>query len=331
MRLRGGLVAALLGSLGLAFAGGQHAVPPAHAETVLRGAMFIEADRSLFRALFNQFVERVNSEGEGLLRIDPVLGPGAIPGFEMHNALREGIIDIAGLPPAYYRGQIVEADALQLATIPPDRQREIGVIDRLQERFHSVGWHLLAQYGYDVQFHLFTNKPVTGVDDLADLTLRTTSTYRAFFDLLGSNQVETSRGELYTAMERGVVDGYANAMSEVAPAGWDEVSKYRIDPGFYHAIVTIMMNLDAWESLNDEQKALLERAALEVETELAADMAERDRQAGAEMVERGMEVITFKGEDAERFVQMANDAYWGLLEAEDAGSIAEFRTLLSGE
>lgn len=298
-------------------------------ETVLKAAMFIESDKSLFRSVFNEFVSRVNELGAGKIRIDSVLGPEAIPSREMPNALTEGVIDIAGLPPSYYRGSVFEADALQLATIPPAEQRESGAIDFLQEKYHEAGWHFLAQYGYDLQFHLFLNEPVSSLADFEGYKLRTTPTYRHFFDELGAVQVETSRGDLYTAMERGVVDGYANVMSEVAPAGWNEVSKYRVDPGFYHAIVTITVNLESWNALSEEQQEILETAALEVEGQLSADMSADDRAAGEQMVEAGMEVITLPEEEGRKMVEMALDAYWGLLEAEAPESINKLRPMLS--
>lgn len=298
-------------------------------EAVLKGAMFIKSDQSLFRSVFNQFVERVNETGEGLIRIDPVLGPEAIPGREMPNALTEGVIDVAGLPPAYYRGVILEADALQLASVSPAEQRENGAIDFLQERYNAAGWHFLAQYGYGLQFHLFLDEPVERLSDFEGFPLRTTPTYRHFFDAIGAQQVETSRGELYTAMERGVVDGYANVMSEVAPAGWDEVTSYRVDPGFYHAIVTITVNKATWDSLTDEQRAIMSAAAAAVEAEMALDMAEADRAAGQRMVDAGMQVITLPPEDAEALENAALDAYWSLLEGENPESIGALRPLLS--
>lgn len=298
-------------------------------EAVLKGAMFIKSDKSLFRAMFNDFVALVNEDGKDLVRIDPVLGPEAIPSREMPNALSEGVIDIAGLPPAYYRGIMAEADALQLATVPPSEQRQNGATDLLQEKFNAAGWHFLAQYGYGLQFHLFLGKPVSSLADFEGYRLRTTPTYRHFFDKLGAVQVETSRGELYTAMERGVVDGYANVKSEVAPAGWDEVTDHRVDPGFYHAIVTITMNKQSWDALSDAQKAVLDKAAAAVEARLATDMAEKDRAAGARMVDAGMKVITLEGEEGERLVETALDAYWGLLEEEKPESMKALRPLLS--
>lgn len=318
------LMAASLAVLAVSGVGGAAAE-----ETVLKGAMFIKSDKSLFRAMFNDFAARVNERGAGMIKIDPILGPEAIPSREMANALTEGVVDVAGLPPAYYQDLVAEADALQLATVSPDEQRENGAIDYLQERFHAAGWHFLAQYGYDLKFHLFLNEPVSSISDFEGYKLRTTPTYRHFFDDLGAVQVETSRGELYTAMERGVVDGYANVMSEVAPAGWDEVTKYRVDPGFYRPIVTITMNLESWNALTPEQQAILEEVAAEVETSMSAEMGDQDRAAGQRMVDSGMEVITLEGAEGEKLEQMALDAYWELLEERQPESMEVLRPLLT--
>lgn len=298
-------------------------------EAVLKGAMFIKSDKSLFRSIFNDFAAKVNERGAGLIKVDPILGPEAIPSREMANALTEGVVDVAGLPPAFYQDLVAEADALQLATVSPEAQRENGAIEFLQEKYHAAGWHFLAQYGYDLQFHLFLNEPVSSLADFDGYKLRTTPTYRHFFNELGAVQVETSRGELYTAMERGVVDGYANVMSEVAPAGWDEVSKYRVDPGFYRPIVTITVNLEKWNSLTPEQQAILEEVAAEVETSMSAEMGAQDRAAGQRMVDKGMEVITLEQAEGEKMVQTALDAYWALLEERQPESMEVLRPLLS--
>lgn len=300
-------------------------------EAVLKSAMFIRSTKSLFRQVYEDFTAEVNKQGKGLVRFAPVLGPEAIPDREMSNALSTGVIDAAGLPPAYYRGILIEGDALQLATVSPAEQRKNGAIDYLQKQYHAAGWHFLAQYGYNVQFHIFLNKPLKTLADFKGLRLRTTPTYRKFFDRLGANQVETSRGELYTAMERGVVSGYANPMSEVGPAGWDKVSKFRLDPGFYHAIVTITMNLKKWNSLSKQQQAIIDAAALYTETKLAADFAAKDRAEGQRLVEKGMKVITLDGDDGKKLVATALDAYWDLLAAEKPDSIKTLRPMLSAK
>jgi TRAP-type C4-dicarboxylate transport system substrate-binding protein len=280
-------------------------------EATIRSAMFIPSERSVFRSTFNKFVEKVNAEGGGLVKITSVVSEEAIPGMQMATALRNGVIEMAGIPPSYYYNVMPEGMATESAHVPPAVQRKNGAFAMLQSLSdQKLNAHFLAQYGYGVQFHLFTNKRIASLDDFKALRLRTTPSYRAFFTRLGAPQVQTGRGEVYTALERGVVDGYANVMSEVKPAGWDRVSKYRIDPGFHHTVVHVLLNNNFWKKLRPEQKAFLEKMGQYLETELETAMAAADQAAGKELVAGGMEVIALPADTAKQYLAAADDAHW---------------------
>ena len=90
-------------------------------------------------------------------------------------------------------------------------------------------------------FHLYLNKPIAK-PDLTGLKLRITPVYRDFFQALGATVVQTAPGEVYTALERGVVDGYGWPITGVFDLGWNEKTKYRVDPGFYTAEVSVLVN-----------------------------------------------------------------------------------------
>lgn len=280
-------------------------------ESNIRAAMFIPSDRSIFRSTFNQFVEKVNAEGAGLVKIGSVVSEESIPGMQMATALRNGVIEMAAIPPSYYYNLMPEGLATEVAHVPPSVQRTNGTMDLLRPLFEKkLNAHFLAQYGWGVQFHLFLNKRVSSLDDFKSLRLRTTPSYRAFFTRLGASQIQTSRGEVYTSLERGVVDGYANVISEVKPAGWDRVTKYRVDPGFHHTVVDVLINNEYWKSLRPEQRAALERAGQYLETELDASMGAADKAAGDALVAGGMEVIALPPDAAKKFEAMADDAHW---------------------
>ena len=109
-------------------------------------------------------------------------------------------------------------------------------------------------------FHLYLNKKITK-PDLTGLKIRITPVYRDFFQALGATVVQTAPGEVYTALERGVVDGYGWPITGIFDLGWQEKTKYRVDPGFYTAEVSILVNKSAWDKLSDKQKAVLAKAA----------------------------------------------------------------------
>ena len=74
-------------------------------------------------------------------------------------------------------------------------------------------------------------------------------------------------GEVYTALERGVVDGYAWPLVGIFDLGWAEKTKFRVDPGFYAIELGVVFNLASWNKLTAPQKAYLEKQAAWMEAQ----------------------------------------------------------------
>src|SRR5690606_38335630 len=64
------------------------------------------------------WVQKVNAEGKGVLQINFIGGPKAIPTFEAGNAVKTGVVDMALNTGAFYTNVMPEADFLKLTQIP---------------------------------------------------------------------------------------------------------------------------------------------------------------------------------------------------------------------
>ena len=134
-----------------------------------------------------------------------------------------------------------------------DRNADVGAAQERRLRLH--GQALCREDERDLPgapvddnpFHLYLNKQITA-PDLTGLKLRITPVYRDFFQALGATVVQTAPGEVYTSLERGVVDGYGWPITGIFDLGWHEKTKYRVDPGFYTAEVSILINKAAGTS-----------------------------------------------------------------------------------
>ena len=166
----------------------------------------------------------------------------------------------------------------------------------------------LARHIDNNPFHIYLNKPITKID-LTDLKLRITPVYRDFFQSLGATVVQTAPGEVYTALERGVVDGYGWPITGIFDLGWHEKTKFRVDPGFYSAEVSVLINKDAWNRLNTAQKKVITDAAAWIEAQ-APETAKENETDIARQKAAGIQLIEFKGADAEAFRTKAYDAGW---------------------
>lgn len=306
-------IAAASGTVGLASA----------EELVLRAASAF-ATGTTFSRPYEAFVERVNETGVGILRIQAVGGPESVPPFELGNALGTGVVDIANIPSAFYTNLLPEIDVLKLSENTIQEQRENGCYDIL-EALHAqkANAKYLGRVGDHIAFHLYLTNPISS-SDLSGLTIRTTPVYQAMFQALGATPVTTAPGEVYTALERGTIDGYGWPIQGVFDLGWHEQTSYRVDPGFYQVDVNILVNLDRWDQLSDEQSAILEDAMayVEAQNEANIDMSEAEK---ARQAEAGIEAIVLEGEDHERWIGTARETGWDSIEAINAGFVAELR------
>src|ERR1039457_4385196 len=222
----------------------------ATAEEVTLKAISAFTEKTTYSRGLERFIERVNEAGKGVVQINYIGGPKAMPPFELANTTG-----------AFYTNLMPEADAWKLTQRSMAELRNNGGYDYMARLYlQKMNAILLARVVDNNPFHLYLNKRITGLD-LTGLKLRITPVYRDFFQALGATVVQTAPGEVYTALERGVVDGYGWPITGVFDLGWNEKTKYRVDPGFYSAEVSILINKAVWEKLNDQQKAVLNKAA----------------------------------------------------------------------
>ena len=194
-------------------------------EVVLRGITSF-AEKTINSRGFEGFIDKVNDGGKGKVRINYIGGPKAMPPFEVGKALQGGVVDIANVTGAFYTNVFPESDAWKLTQRPMSELRKNGGFDYMmaiyKEKMNAV---MLARQFQNTPFHVYLTKPIAK-PDLTGLKLRITPVYRDFFSALGATVVQTAPGEVYTALERGVVDGYGWPTAGIFDLGWHEKTKY---------------------------------------------------------------------------------------------------------
>ena len=285
------------------------------------------AENGIYVQRLQPWINKVNAEGKGVLQINFIGGPKAIPTFEAGNAVKTGVVDMALNTGAFYTNVMPEADFLKLTQMPVADQRKNGAFDAINKVWNEKGnMQYLARIVENQPFHIYTNKKVDK-PDLSGQKIRITPVYRDFFQALNANVITTPPGEVYTALERGVVDGYGWPIGGIFDFNWHEKTKFRIDPGFYDAEVSLIMNLPAYK-LSDAQRNYLQKQLLALESEntfwVKYGAEETARQAKA-----GIQTISFDAATSKAFKDKAYDIAWTSALKQSPEIAAKFKSLFS--
>jgi TRAP-type C4-dicarboxylate transport system substrate-binding protein len=301
-------------SIGLALGAALIALsfPAAAQEVVLKGVAAFQ-EGSIYAQKFEQYIKAVNEKGKGQIRIQYLGGaPKVMPLFDVGKNLKDGVIDIVTTSSAYYGNVLPEAEAMKLIEVSMAELRSNGGLAFLNKlHVDKANTQFLARlYNYE-RAHIFLNKEITK-PDFSGLKIRVTPMYRPMVEKLGGTGINSTPPEVYTMLERNTVDGYGWATRGIFDYSWQKVTKFRVDPGFYHPDITLLANHDTWtKKLNDAQRKLLLDLALEIEAS-TADVglieAERKKQE-----EAGIKAIRFSPADEQRYTREAREAGWAVV------------------
>jgi len=293
------------------------------AEVKLKAASFLPV-RSVYAKQFLRFVDEANKRCAGKLSIT-VVGPEAVPSLEQWNALKNGVIDMHYGPPNYFRGVVPAGDVISVARNESAEQRKNGAWALINQEYNKKlnAWYL-TQLVNGVRFYLYTNKPAVN-GRFEGFRLRSVPVYDAFFKSLGAEPLRMAPPEVYTALERGAVDGYGWPLWGIQDFGWQKYTKYRYGPGFISAAVAIIANLDKWKSLDRDQQACLTATSEWVEQEWPKWREEENARQEAAQKEAGVQYVDL-GAD---FAAKAEEIYWADLAKGDPEFVKKIRPLLS--
>lgn len=276
----------------------------------LKAVSFLPKDHPLC-AMIHTWVDRVNEHCKDALKIDWVGGPEVIPGFDQAEAVRNNTVQVIFNPAAYYAPLLPEGNAFQLSKLSMAEERKPGgFYDFMVERHKRLGMMFLGTWLYD-PFYLRINKPIQTIGELKGVKMRTAALYDRMMKKLGIIPVTVKFGETFTALERGMVDGFGWATLGPADWGWLKNCKYIIEIPFYTRQNTlILMNLDVWNGFDKQVQDKLMEITIKFEPDMVAYFKEKIAEEWKRYDEMGIKRIKFSPEDTKKFLDAAYGAEW---------------------
>ena len=130
-------------------------------------------------------------------------------------------------------------------------------------------------YGEEGFRHFFTVNPVSGIDDFKGLKLRVSNdpVMNGMVEGLGANPTVVSFGELYSALQTGVVDGAEQPIANYKSNAFPEVANNLILDGHTLGAVQAVITDNAWGKLTENQQAAIMEAGADTQ-KFNADLSE---------------------------------------------------------
>lgn len=166
---------------------------------------------------------------------------------------------------------------------------------------------LASNWRYGVR-HTLTTKPVTCVEDIKGMKIRTQSTtiHVKGFECLGATPTPMALSDVYTSLQQGTIDGLENPLSVLYSGAFQEVAKNLMLDGHIRDLSSICISNDFFNSLTEEQQGWLIQSCEEA-GEYQNELAEKaDEEALQKLQDAG---VTVNEVDAESFKAAAESFY----------------------
>ena len=306
------------------------AAVPAFADPVKINAVTL-APRSVYITQpFAQFVEEVNERFAGEIEINWRGGPEVMPPFGQAEGVRNGAMGMTYTSPSYYQGLVPTSGTMNLSFLNYEEIAATDYHERMTELHAEQDLAFIGEIpATQLNFQIYMGQEVTSLADLEGKRIRVFPTLLPLVKGLGAEPIVLPMEEIYTALERGTIDGFMQGPLGQA-AQFEGLVKTVVQPGVYRAGFPVLMNMDLFNQMSpDLQDRLMtflrEDFAPRMDNIWADDIAtERAAQEAA-----GFNYVMLSDEEAARFEAIAMDAAWAMT-AENAGAevTAELRAML---
>jgi TRAP-type mannitol/chloroaromatic compound transport system substrate-binding protein len=228
----------------------------------------------LFYDIAAHFCDSVRLASAGRLDIKPFSAGELVPAMQSFDAVSQGSAQVGHDWPGYWKGKNEAFVAFASVPFGLDAEGyniwlyEKGGLEMMQELYGRYNLYALPGGQGGQEMGLFSNKRATKMEDFKGMRVRTPGWYMDIMNNLGASVTPLPGGEVYLALERGVIDAAEFSSPAINyPMGFDEITKYVIQPGVHQPGIqcALFFNKDAYNKLPEDLKWIINIASAETQ------------------------------------------------------------------
>ena len=228
----------------------------------------------LFYDIATHFCDTVRLLTAGQFDIKPFSAGELVPAMQSFDAVSKGSAQAGHDWPGYWKGKNEAFVAFASVPFGLDGEGyniwlyEKGGAQMMNELYGKFNMVALPGGQCGQEMGLFSNKRATKMQDFKGMRVRTPGWYMDIMNNLGASVSPLPGGEVYLALERGVIDAAEFSSPAINyPMGFDEITKYAIQPGVHQPGIqcALFFNKDAYDKLPEHYRWILDIAAKETQ------------------------------------------------------------------
>lgn len=248
-----------------------------------------------------RFAQRVKDISGGNLEIKLYPKNVLVPALAVFDACSSGQIDAFHSGPYYWKGK---NSAFSLYSGIPFgfTAEEInswmlfgGGLELWREQYAKYNLYPFMGGNTNIQMGGWFRKPIKSLEDMKGLKMRIPGLGGEVFAKMGVNPILLPAGEIYTSLERGVID----ASEWVGPALDIKMGFYKVAPYYYSgwhepgSILELTFNKNSWSKLAHEHQSMIEVASSEMNSNMTYEFHAENIQALQKLKSLDVEIMRY--------------------------------------
>jgi TRAP-type C4-dicarboxylate transport system substrate-binding protein len=253
-------------------------------------------------------------------------GPAVVPPFQQLQPVSSGAFDLHYTSPAYHNGATVVGGLLDAVAREQSKRRSSGVWDMVDQHYSTKHNAKVLAVAGSTSYQFVLKSPIGPDGGLKGLKIRSTPAYDELIAHLGGISTQLAPPQMYTSLQKNLIDGVAFPVHSIVSLKLHEVAKYLARPTFGTSTNILIMNYDKWKKLSPKHQQIMlevgkgfEQAAYDIPKEIA----DRDEKT---MLSTGSKVVQLAPNYAKDIHRIFADGLWNRgikLQAADAKPIVD--------
>ncbi len=267
-------------------------------EVVLRFSYFWPATSAFHKGAIEPWVKKIAEESNGRLKIQLYPSSTLSKATATYDAAVKGTVDIGSQAQGYTSGRFPLTQITELPGLSSSATQMGCILQTLYEdgtiASEYEDSHILFMYGLGPSAIHTANKAVKKPEDMKGLRIRRPSAVAGdLIESLGAAPVGMPAGDVYTSLQKGVIDGLSFPWEAAQAFRVNEVTKYHTNMPLYTSSLVVNMNKAKYDSLPDDLKKVLDNNSGMEMTKKVGDIYKKyDQMAIDDAVAKGGELVS---------------------------------------